>query len=104
MSAARGALWLVVGLVPLLSVCLPACRGDGPAPPDDVGEPCTDARDCDTGLCIDAPGGPACTMECGNSGDCPPGFVCERFSLAEEGDAGPVGEAVRACAPEGDAR
>jgi hypothetical protein len=78
-----------------------ACRGDGGRTFEDVGDPCTGARDCDTGLCVDldAEGTRICTFECRDDDACPEGFSCERFSLAEEGDAGPIGEAVRACAP-----
>lgn len=80
-------------------LALVACRGDGHSSPEDLGDPCNGARDCDTGLCIDTPDGQICTSECRDDEECPEGFGCERFSLAIEGDAGPVGEAVRACAP-----
>lgn len=81
-----------------------ACRGDGSDPPRDLGARCVGARDCDTGLCVDVdPESRICTIECAGDEGCPAGFGCARFSLSVEEDAGPVGEAVRACAPAADA-
>lgn len=76
-----------------------ACRDSVHEPPRDIGASCVDARDCDTGLCVDVGAARLCTKPCVGDEDCPEEMTCQRFSLAQEGDAGPIGEAVRACAP-----
>jgi hypothetical protein len=87
--------------LPLVAALIfaPGCGDDGAG----VGASCEDARDCDTGLCVDTGSGRICTMQCEGTDECPDGLTCQRFSLADEGDAGPIGESVRACAPPSDA-
>jgi hypothetical protein len=90
--------------VTLLLFGLVACRGDEGGVSADVGAPCSGARDCDTGLCIDTGGARVCTIECDDEADCAAGMTCARFGLAiredgEDGEDAGMGEAVHACAP-----
>jgi hypothetical protein len=86
--------------VPLVVALLLAggCGDDGAG----VGASCADARECETGLCVDTGSGRICTMQCEGPDDCPDGLTCQRFSLSEDSDAGSIGESVRACAAASD--
>ncbi len=49
--------------------------------PGDPGAPCASSGDCDSGYCIEGPGGKMCTKTC--SACCPTGFACTAASATD---------------------
>ncbi len=48
-------------------------------PDTDLGKACDDPGDCDSGLCVEAPGGSICTDYCIE--ECPAGWICKGVNL-----------------------
>ena len=57
----------------------PAETIDFVEPETDLGKPCADPGDCDSGLCVEAPGGSICTDYCIE--ECPAGWICKGVNL-----------------------
>jgi hypothetical protein len=53
-----------------------AATGECEGSPTDVGNPCKNADDCSSKLCLPTPEGLACSQSCGDGG-CPDGFTCQ---------------------------
>ena len=49
--------------------------------PGEPGATCTSSEECDSGYCIEGPGGKICTKTC--SACCPTGFLCEAASVTD---------------------
>ncbi len=45
-------------------------------PPTDIGQPCTTAADCSTGVCVNMPTGSYCSRTCDSQDRCAAGFHC----------------------------
>ena len=69
----------VAGDVPAEEIPMPGETIEFVEPETDLGKPCDDPGDCDSSLCVEAPGGSICTDYCIE--ECPAGWICKGVNL-----------------------